>query len=40
MTAGDPPALALFDVHKRFGATPIVRGVTLAIPRGERHALI
>ena len=33
-------ALELRDVHKRFGATPIVRGVSLAIPRGERHALI
>jgi branched-chain amino acid transport system ATP-binding protein len=30
----------LAGVHKRFGATPIVRGVSLAIPAGERHALI
>jgi ATPase subunit of ABC transporter with duplicated ATPase domains len=33
-------ALELSDVHKRFGATPIVRGVSLAIRSGERHALI
>jgi branched-chain amino acid transport system ATP-binding protein len=38
----DAPAIALElrDVHKRFGATPIVRGVSLSIPPGERHALI
>ena len=39
----DPaPALALelTDVHKSFGATPIIRGVSLAIARGERHAII
>ncbi len=35
-----PYALELSDVHKRFGATAIIRGVTLAIPRGERHAII
>ena len=35
-----PAALELADVHKRFGATPIVRGVSLAIGAGERHALI
>jgi branched-chain amino acid transport system ATP-binding protein len=34
------PVLALHDVHKSFGATSIIRGVTLAIPRGERHAII
>jgi branched-chain amino acid transport system ATP-binding protein len=27
-------------VHKSFGATPIIRGVTLDIARGERHAII
>jgi branched-chain amino acid transport system ATP-binding protein len=27
-------------VHKSFGATPIIRGVDLAVARGERHALI
>src|SRR4051812_49361344 len=34
------PALELTAVHKRFGATPIIRGVSLAIARGERHAII
>ena len=33
-------ALQLQDVHKRFGATPIIRGVTLSVARGERHAII
>jgi branched-chain amino acid transport system ATP-binding protein len=33
-------ALELRDVHKRFGATVIVRGVSLAIGKGERHAII
>ncbi len=35
-----PCALELTDVHKSFGATPIIRGVSLAIARGERHAII
>ena len=34
------PMLHLQDVHKRFGATPIIRGVTLSVARGERHAII
>ena len=33
-------ALELDDVHKSFGATAIIRGVSLAVPRGERHAII
>lgn len=33
-------ALELHRVTKRFGATEILRGVDLAIARGERHALI
>jgi branched-chain amino acid transport system ATP-binding protein len=33
-------ALQLRDVHKRFGATPIIRGVNLDVRRGERHAVI
>lgn len=33
-------ALELHDVHKTFGATPIIRGVELSVRRGERHALI
>ena len=40
MTASASPALELTGVHKRFGATPIVRGVSLAVAAGERHALI
>jgi branched-chain amino acid transport system ATP-binding protein len=27
-------------VHKKFGATQIIRGVSLAVPAGERHAII
>jgi len=33
-------ALQLLDVHKRFGATAIIRGVNLELRRGERHAVI
>ena len=33
-------ALELDGVEKRFGATPIIRGISLAIPSGERHAII
>src|SRR3982074_1883633 len=33
-------ALELRDVHKSFGATPIIRGVSLEVARGERHAII
>jgi len=34
------PALRLMDVHKQFGATPIIRGVAVDVIRGERHAII
>src|SRR5260370_29311552 len=34
------PAIELRDVRKNFGPTEIIRGVNLAIPRGERHAII
>src|SRR5258707_13991041 len=34
------PALELAAVHKRSGRTAIIRGVSLAIARGERHAII
>ena len=34
------PALELRGVRKRFGRTEIIRGVDLAIMRGERHAII
>ena len=33
-------ALQLVDLHKSFGATPIIRGVSLDVTRGERHAVI
>ena len=33
-------AIELDDVHKSFGATPIIRGVSLAIEAGTRQALI
>jgi len=33
-------ALQLQDIHKSFGKTPIIRGVTLDIYQGERHAII
>jgi branched-chain amino acid transport system ATP-binding protein len=33
-------ALRLIDVRKRFGRTEIIRGISLAIGRGERHAII
>ena len=33
-------ALALHDVHKSFGPTAIIRGISLEIERGERHAII
>ena len=32
--------LELVGVHKSFGVTPIIRGVDLAIEKGERHAII
>ncbi len=34
------PALQLAGVHKSFGKTPIIRGVSLDIAQGERHAII
>jgi len=33
-------ALELVAVEKQFGVTPILRGISLRIPRGERHAII
>jgi branched-chain amino acid transport system ATP-binding protein len=35
-----PLALELRDVRKSFGATPIIRGVSLEVGCGERHAII
>ncbi len=34
------PAIELVDVHKSFGRTPIIRGVSLSLEPGQRHALI
>ncbi len=34
------PALQLTDVRKRFGRTEIIRGISLSIAAGERHAII
>jgi branched-chain amino acid transport system ATP-binding protein len=34
------PALELDDVTKRFGLTQVIRGVSLTVPPGERHAII
>ncbi|MDQ0259535.1 branched-chain amino acid ABC transporter ATP-binding protein/permease [Sinomonas atrocyanea] len=36
----DPPALNLRDVTKSFGPVPVVRGVTLEVPRGQIVCLI
>ncbi|MGZ5080429.1 MAG: ABC transporter ATP-binding protein [Usitatibacter sp.] len=36
----DSPALRLRGLRKSFGATEIIRGVSLDIARGERHAII
>jgi branched-chain amino acid transport system ATP-binding protein len=33
-------ALRLVDVRKRFGRTEVIRGISLSIGRGERHAII
>jgi len=34
------PALQLIDVRKRFGRTEIIRGISLSVAVGERHAII
>jgi len=34
------PVLVLRDLRKSFGGMPIIRGVNLAVKRGQRHALI
>jgi branched-chain amino acid transport system ATP-binding protein len=33
-------ALQLIDLRKSFGATPIIRGISLDVVAGERHAII
>ncbi len=40
MAPGTTPALALEGLRKSFGKTEIIRGVDLAVGRGERHAII
>lgn len=40
MSGASAPALALHGVQKRFGPTEIIRGISLAVRRGERHAII
>ena len=40
MSAEGVDALRLAAVRKSFGNTEIIRGVDLAIPKGERHAII
>src|SRR5580658_5808776 len=40
MTAPGTSALSLRDVRKSFGATEIIRGVTIDIAQGERHCII
>jgi branched-chain amino acid transport system ATP-binding protein len=39
-TSTAPIALSMHDVHKSFGATPIIRGVSLDVHERERHAII
>jgi branched-chain amino acid transport system ATP-binding protein len=39
-TPATAAALQLVDVRKRFGRTEIIRGISLAIGTGERHAII
>ena len=38
--SGSPLALKLENVRKSFGLTEIIRGVSLDIPMGQRHAII
>jgi branched-chain amino acid transport system ATP-binding protein len=38
--AGAPCALELHDVQMHFGATAVIRGVSLDVYEGERHAII
>jgi branched-chain amino acid transport system ATP-binding protein len=40
VTAPNRNALELHSVYKNFGITPIIRGVTLDVREGERHAII
>jgi branched-chain amino acid transport system ATP-binding protein len=40
MTRARETVLELRDLHKSFADTPIIRGVTLVVRRGQRHGLI
>ena len=40
MSGAGEPVLELHDLHKSFAETPIIRGVTLVVRRGQRHGLI
>ena len=40
MSRAGEPVLELRDLHKSFAETPIIRGVTLVVRRGQRHGLI
>jgi phospholipid/cholesterol/gamma-HCH transport system ATP-binding protein len=34
------PIVELIDVHKSFESTPVLRGVSLALPKGETHVVM
>jgi len=38
--AAAPPALEIRNLQKRFGALQVANNISLALPRGARHALI
>jgi polar amino acid transport system ATP-binding protein len=38
--SGDPPILWLIDVHKAFGATEVLRGISLAVPKGDTVCIV
>jgi len=40
MSGAGEPVLELRDLHKSFAETPIIRGVSLVVRRGQRHGLI
>jgi branched-chain amino acid transport system ATP-binding protein len=40
MSSAGESVLELRDLHKSFADTPIIRGVTLVVSRGQRHGLI
>ena len=40
MTSSTPSAIELRQLEKSFGLARIIRGVDLAVEKGERHAII